>query len=379
MKLLHYVWDICCLAVGFLLFCPLWLRDRRLRKQNVVHNGESQRLDGKSIRSRISVIIPARNEAENLQVLLQLLKNQTMQPNELIVVDDGSEDGTSSTAAACGAAVIIAPPLPPGWIGKSWACWNGALKAKGDLLLFLDADTRPSSEFIEQMMSHIRQAEGLITVQPSHAVPTSREQWSAFFNLVITAGSGASSAIPIRSAGFGPCAACSRDHYMATGGHEAVRSDVLEHLQLGKRFKANGLQSCLMLGKESLQFRMYPKGWSSLIQGWSKSIGLGAGSTPIIALLLVIIWFSGLAAAAIRLLSQIGGESIGKLLLAAAIYALAVATVSRGLRESGTFKWYTKLFYPVYMLFFIVLFSYSLILSFIVRKVSWKGRQINVP
>jgi 4,4'-diaponeurosporenoate glycosyltransferase len=89
----------------------------------------------------LSVIIPARNEEHNLPTLLRSLHSQSLRPGEIIVVDDGSTDRTADTARQLGATVVPSRPLPEGWRGKTWACHQGAQSARGELLLFLDADT----------------------------------------------------------------------------------------------------------------------------------------------------------------------------------------------------------------------------------------------
>ena len=72
-------------------------------------------------RKSLSVIIPARNEANNIPILLTSLKSQLQEKDEVIVVDDQSEDGTSAVAGQYGAKVIASEPLPSGWRGKTWA------------------------------------------------------------------------------------------------------------------------------------------------------------------------------------------------------------------------------------------------------------------
>ncbi len=91
---------------------------------------------------RLSVIIPALNEAEHLPTLLEALKNQTRPPDEIIVADAGSTDGTVELAQARGARII-----PGGMPGPGRNA--GARAARGDLLLFLDADVVPPPDFIE--------------------------------------------------------------------------------------------------------------------------------------------------------------------------------------------------------------------------------------
>ena len=87
----------------------------------------------------LTVIIPARNEEETLPLLLGDLRSQSITDFEIICVDDNSEDGTARVASTSGVELISLAGKPDGWIGKSWACHNAAVAAKGDVLLFLDA------------------------------------------------------------------------------------------------------------------------------------------------------------------------------------------------------------------------------------------------
>ena len=91
--------------------------------------------------TKVSIIVPARNEAKNLPRLIHSIRAQRVWPQEVIVVDDDSEDKTADIAKEMGARVITSEPLPEGWRGKTWACHQGAKEAKGKTLLFLDADT----------------------------------------------------------------------------------------------------------------------------------------------------------------------------------------------------------------------------------------------
>lgn len=329
---------------------------------------------------QLSIIIPARNEEHNLSVLLPLLRNQTLRPLEIIVVDDSSEDATAATADALGARVVRAEPLPDGWQGKSWACWSGARQAEGDYLVFLDADTIPQPSFIGQLSSLLYRKGGYVTIQPYHDAPTLREQWSALFNVVLLAGSGALSLFPGRSSSFGPCAACSRKDYDAVGGHMSIRSEVLEHLRLGERFRRCGLSVYGLVDKQVLQFRMYPHSFRELMTGWVKSIALGAGATSLWRLILIVIWITALIGGAITAAESIviPASAAVSPLAAAAVYLLSAGSLGRGLRCAGSFGRLTQLLYPAYLLFFLVLFAYALFRSYIMRKVNWKGRSIDV-
>jgi len=80
--------------------------------------------------SKVSIIIPARNEEGNLKRLLTSLGDPSLTSCEIIVVDDHSEDQTAQAGREAGVTVIPSAPLPVGWVGKTWACWQGANQAR---------------------------------------------------------------------------------------------------------------------------------------------------------------------------------------------------------------------------------------------------------
>src|SRR5258708_4578490 len=90
----------------------------------------------------VSVVIPARNEARNIERCLSSVIATTYPHAEFIVVDDHSNDGTRELALRVAAddprvRVLASPDLPPGWFGKQWACWTGVREARGDVLVFI--------------------------------------------------------------------------------------------------------------------------------------------------------------------------------------------------------------------------------------------------
>jgi glycosyltransferase involved in cell wall biosynthesis len=101
-----------------------------------------------SERPAVSVIVPARNEEACLEACLESLVAQRGVDFEIIVVDDGSSDRTREIATSFAGLQVIEPgPLPAGWTGKNNAVTAGAKVARGEWLLFTDADTvhRPGS------------------------------------------------------------------------------------------------------------------------------------------------------------------------------------------------------------------------------------------
>src|SRR5664279_3857332 len=101
----------------------------------------------------VSVIVPARNEESNLPQLLRSIATSTSRKVEILVIDDHSTDRTAHVAYEAGATVIRSEPLPAGWTGKAWACFQGAERASCDLLLFLDADTHFASGGFDRLVA----------------------------------------------------------------------------------------------------------------------------------------------------------------------------------------------------------------------------------
>ena len=224
----------------------------------------------------ISVIIPARNEAHNIVLLIEELRQQIRTIDEIVVVDDGSTDKTPQLAQGAGAKVISAGALPEGWAGKAHACWVGAEAALNDVLVFVDADVRfnTANKYIVRSLasSVVSQPTALFSVQPWHNTVQIGEQVSMLFNIVSVMGSGMKTSKPLV---FGPLLACMREVYVANQGHSHanVRAQVVEDIALGRLFK----QTRVYLGTPSTcTFRMYPKGFSAVFSGFAKNIAAGA-------------------------------------------------------------------------------------------------------
>lgn len=326
----------------------------------------------------ISVIIPARNEEGNIGILLRSLQNQSMQPHEVIVIDDNSSDNTETEALTAGAQVYNSSPRPHGWQGKSWACWKGANSAAGSVFLFLDADTELEVDGLESIYQTWVEKGGLLTVEPWHKTKRPYEQLSGFFNLIVYAAMNAFT--PLRSSirpagGFGPCIMCSRDAYFRSGGHEAIKGKILENIAIAKNAQRSQLPVYCLSGRGTINFRMYPRGFKQLVEGWTKSMATGSADTHIFAKVLIYFWIGSALTAAGRLFS-IHSSSPHQTTAILVSYAAFVFQIFGMLKQVGSFSFVTALIYPLHILFFTFIFFRSLIFSSILRKLSWKGREI---
>ncbi len=325
----------------------------------------------------VSVIIPARNEALTLPLLLQDLQKQSMQPLEVVCVDDDSEDDTASIAAAYGAYVVSAPPRPEGWLGKPWACQTGAMAARGKHLLFLDADVRLAPNALAALRTTYGNGEQVISVQPFHAVPKGYEQLALLFNILQFGANGA--ALP-RQHGvglFGPLIFMNRKALDAVGGYIQVRSSIIEDMAMGECLRKAGISFRLYAGGKTVSFRMYPKGFGSLIQGWTKNFAAGAAKTPLWLFALVFLWVMGSTSVPFYLILSLTNGNWLLTGLQALGYALWLTELYRIANRLGSFKLSTIVFYPISLILFLFVFVRSAIKRIAKRPVLWKDRAIH--
>ncbi len=333
---------------------------------------------------KLSVIIPARNEAKNLPVLLSSLQKQTLVPYEILVVDDDSEDNTAEVVQKYGARVIQFPAEETSWVGKAAGCYYGAQAAKGDWFFFLDADVYfPEAASLEKIAAVFgkRKARSILSIQPYHVIKEPYENLSLVFNLLVLAGMNRFSVLKkkLEPAGaFGPSLVIERETYFEIGGHKRARGSIMENIDLGRILLNEGIPVELYGGKRSLHFRMYPDGYRGLAEGWSKSFVSGSQSTHPLILTGASLWIAGAFVPILFLLYSWLLGNVNFLLLGAAGYLLYYLQLLRMTRYAGNFHRGVLFFYPVFFLYFVVLFAWSAIKTHLFKRVTWKGREIQI-
>lgn len=218
----------------------------------------------------LSIIVPARNEEENLGHLLPSLRAARYRGAlEIIVVDDQSYDHTAKIAAAFGARVVRLDHLPPGWLGKPHACHVGARGATGEWLLFTDADTVHAPDGPARAVSHaLRHGLDGLSVFPRQQVrgaldrlPLMTAFAALFAGLWDTAGVLNGQYILLR-----------RAVYAAVGGFAAVRGQPIEDMALGAQLRAGGYRVPILRGEDAVAVRMY-RDAAQLWQGMTRLSG----------------------------------------------------------------------------------------------------------
>jgi len=236
--------------------------------------------------ARVSIVLPARNEAAHIAECLRSLRASSWPALEIIVVNDGSTDGTADLArsAADGdprVTVVDAPPLPAGWFGKQWACHTGAGIATGMLLLFTDADTRHARDLVHRAVTmHALRGADLLSVAGRQDMETfwERAVQPLIFGLIVARYGGARQLESATRASDvianGQCFLVTRAMYDAVGGHERLRQYVAEDLMMAQAVWSHGGRVSLALGPSHLRTRMYD-GLPALVKGWSKNVYAG--------------------------------------------------------------------------------------------------------
>ncbi|MFP3948308.1 MAG: glycosyltransferase [Gemmatimonadota bacterium] len=239
----------------------------------------------------VSVIVPARNEAANIETCLLHLAASRYPRFEILVVDDRSEDETGALARAVDSRsadrlqVLDGRPLPEGWLGKPWACWQGYAAASGDLLLFTDADTRHAPELLERAVRGMEQDDAAAVTLMA------RQLMESFWEKVVQPQLFALLAMrfsrPDRVLEAGRCRDAvangqfilvTRDAYESIDGHRSVRGEVVEDLRLAQRLCRAGRRLSLREAENSLSTRMY-RSLSEIVEGWTKNLAMASRQT----------------------------------------------------------------------------------------------------
>ena len=326
--------------------------------------------------ARVSIIIPARNEAKTLPGLLADLQQQTSKPLEIICVNDASTDATERIAREYGATVIQAAQRPSGWLGKPWACQCGAQAAKGEHLLFLDADVRFAPDALAVLLGQYGTGDAVVSVQPYHHIGKGYEQLALLFNMIQLGANG--TALPRQAPVglFGPLVLISQSAFKAVGGYACVRTSIAEDVALGILLKQAGNTLRLFAGYQRIRFRMYPDGLNALIQGWTKNFADGAAKTPLWLSLLVFLWVTGCIAAPLGFSAAVITARWMEALIFLILYGLWVMEMKRVGSKVGRFHPMTFLLYPISLVLFLWVFLRSGLKKVFKRPVQWKGRDI---
>lgn len=332
---------------------------------------------------RISVLVPARNEENNIAKCISCLLAQDYPDYQLIVLDDNSTDRTLEILQEFAGKdprlkVIQGKPLPEDWLGKQWACQQLSEAADGELLVFLDADTIPEHDML-RCTAAAMQAEkaALISVLPYQIVKSWPEKLTIpAFYLGLLFG------VPIRLtrllknplvfACLGQFLVFKKEAYWAAGGYAAVRQNIVDDLAIGRRINAMRLRYCLLDGYRHISCRMYTN-YDQLWHGLTKSTFATFNSSPLFTILSYLTILAVFIGPLAILVSAIFISFPVKVIIMAAIAVSLTLFLWILSLIRFHFPLYLVLSYPASVVFMTIIGIASMVLT-LQGKATWKGR-----
>ena len=367
----------------------VWLIARAWRQRGVLAPLRRHK-SGEIPDARICVIVPARDERENIAVCLRSILAQTIAGDRLgiVVVDDASTDDTAKVVAAIAAdhpavSLIRNAVLPPGWKGKPHACWLGAraAPAEADWLCFLDADMEMRPALLASAIGSARdQRLDLLSLAPTLEMRNFAERLilpCGLCALAFVQDLGRAQAKDSDDVvATGQFMLVRRDVYERIGGHAAVSTATCEDVELARLVKRRGYQVAFEDGSELLVARMYT-GWRTLWPGFAKNaievLG-GPARTTLVAVSAIVLGWTAVVLPALGFARCISGDSGACLAAAPAFLASAAAFA---FHIAGAIHFGIPLFYGI---LFPLGYTAGAAIAFdslrwrLTGRVYWKGR-----
>lgn len=324
----------------------------------------------------ISVLIPARNEEHNIVRLLIDLQHQTYKNVEILVYDDESTDNTATLVGEMmkydkRIRLIEKQKLPSGWLGKNFGCFQLASHAKGEYLIFVDADVRLGADTITNTVHLLQKTKSqLLSVFPRQllfslgekaVVPVMNYILLTLLPLVFVRYSHFKSF----SAANGQFMLFESSTYKKLQPHSLLRTEKVEDIRIARLYKEKRLEVLCLAANSEIECRMY-NNYKESIQGFTKNIAMFFGNSYLLALLFWVITTFGF-------LSVLFYMSLSWFLM---LSLLALATRIMVSVQSGQ-SIIANLALWVPQQFNIGIILYKSVINNIKGQSEWKGRVIN--
>jgi chlorobactene glucosyltransferase len=279
-------------------------QDKR-KEERQSHDERTQRLPV------VSVVLPARNEQDNIQKCLNSLVRQDYQNYEIIAVNDCSTDATGEILHKIAAAtnsekeittIIDLERKPTGWVGKNWACFQGYKRSSGQVLLFTDADTIHAPDTISLTVRHmVDEKLDALTARPR--ITSDNTLTKIVLPLVWMVSHIAYSALKVNNPKsktgfvFGGFYLITREVYESLGTHQSVKGEIADDLAIGEKLKLGNHRLRMFHGEENIQ-----ASWASdseslhsaiqrtIVSAFRKQPILTCASAALQAVMLILPW-----------------------------------------------------------------------------------------
>jgi len=326
------------------------------------------------IQESISVIVPLRNEATNVDELVASLRNQeNLTQVEFLLLDDNSEDETLAllhqhTSGLSNFHILTGSTLPQGWIGKTWALQQLFERSTGEIIVSVDADVRLVPDAISKTVTLLKNAQlDFLSPYPKQLALSWSEkliqpllQWSWMSTVILRVAEKSSLASTVVA--NGQFFVVRRAALAQVSGYDSVRNKVLDDVELARTLVKNGSHGCVANGAAIATTRMYSS-WSEIQAGYGKSLHAAFGSVIGSGIAIAFLFLTGIA----PLVAGITGFSLGWYAFAAVTLTRAMSAIKVG--KSGL----DALLHPISSALLIYLIIYSWMMR---GQVQWKGRTV---
>ncbi len=334
---------------------------------------------------RISVLVPARNEEDNIGPCVKSLLAQDYPDFQVIVLNDNSTDRTEEILQTLARSnsklkVIHGRNLPPDWLGKHWACHQLYREADGDLLVFADADTVHTPGTLRCTAAALQEEKAdMLSIIPRHILGTWSEKLvMPYFALGVFA------VVPLPKrlrpkktfiSSSGKLLAFRRQAYETCGGFEAIRMNVLDDLELPQRVLACGLRYRVFDGTNNVSTRMY-RNCRELFEGLTKNM-FASYDYNVPLFIATWLWILFVFLQPIITLSNLKTPDYPPTLSLglAAISIIASLLLWAIYYQRFKFPIYMIIFYPLSAVFMSIISLSSMVLT-LAGKATWKDRKL---
>ena len=387
--MMHWAWTAVAAFALVASAIPLIVTLRNLPLYRGTRGGD-RRADRAGV--AVSVCIPARNEAPNIEACVRSALSCGGSEVEVCVYDDQSTDGTGEILRRLSAEdprVRIVPtvPLPDGWNGKMWGCDRMGRAARGTWVLFTDADVRLAPECLSTTLSAAESlgCDLLSTVPRQLTGSWAEDAVVPLIHYVLLGylpmGRMRTTLDPAASAGVGQFLFVRREGWLAIDGYARFPGTMHDGIRMPREFRRAGMRTDLFDGTALAQVRMY-RGLAQTWRGFAKNAYEGLGSIWLLAVVTalhvggqVAAW-GILAAAAV---SAATGMQVHAVAAAVAASAAAVQLVHRyALRRAFGHSWRAVVLHPLGLAMLTAIQWHSLWLSLRGRR-EWRGRVSGLP